>query len=195
MRSVGPTRTSRRADEPTAEDEFDTDERERRRRSVDDQPTDETKSPTCCERQVSETRDATPLGEANEAALAGGPERHHDKTAEQGKLPVRERVARLLDEGSFSEEARLANWEREGLMQLGDLEPVGQRHRLAEQLSPADHPHPFGPATAASSSASSTDAARSAPSADHRVSRHARRCADRAAAGTGARAIPRSCGP
>jgi len=49
------------------------------------------------------------------AALAGGPERHHDKTAEQGKLPVRERVARLVDAESFAEEALLANWDEEGL--------------------------------------------------------------------------------
>ncbi|HET6570118.1 MAG TPA: carboxyl transferase domain-containing protein, partial [Solirubrobacterales bacterium] len=53
--------------------------------------------------------------QALEAALAGGPERHHEKTAEQGKLPVRERVARLVDEGSFAEEALLANWNEEGL--------------------------------------------------------------------------------
>jgi propionyl-CoA carboxylase beta subunit len=53
--------------------------------------------------------------QALEAALAGGPQRHHEKTAEQGKLPVRERVARLVDEGSFAEEALLANWNEEGL--------------------------------------------------------------------------------
>src|SRR4051794_24737946 len=52
---------------------------------------------------------------ALESALAGGPARHHEKTAAQGKLPVRERVARLVDQGSFSEEALLANWEKEGL--------------------------------------------------------------------------------
>jgi acetyl-CoA carboxylase carboxyltransferase component len=52
---------------------------------------------------------------AVEAALAGGPERHHQKTAEQGKLPVRERVARLVDPESFAEEALLANWDAEGL--------------------------------------------------------------------------------
>src|SRR5919198_5616623 len=52
---------------------------------------------------------------ALEAALSGGPERHHEKTAAQGKLPVRDRVARLVDADSFSEEALLANWEREGL--------------------------------------------------------------------------------
>jgi acetyl-CoA carboxylase carboxyltransferase component len=55
------------------------------------------------------------FAQALDAALAGGPERHHGKTAEQGKLPVRERVARLIDEGSFSEEGLLANWQEEGL--------------------------------------------------------------------------------
>src|SRR4051795_8349205 len=53
--------------------------------------------------------------EAIEAALAGGPERHHEKTAEQGKLPVRERVARLVDPESFTEEGLLANWDKDGL--------------------------------------------------------------------------------
>jgi acetyl-CoA carboxylase carboxyltransferase component len=57
----------------------------------------------------------TDIRPALDAALAGGPERHHEKTAEQGKLPVRERVERLVDEGSFAEEALLANWEKEGL--------------------------------------------------------------------------------
>ena len=33
---------------------------------------------------------------------------------DRGKLPVRERVALLVDEGSFSEDALLANWEQEG---------------------------------------------------------------------------------
>jgi acetyl-CoA carboxylase carboxyltransferase component len=52
---------------------------------------------------------------AVERALSGGPERHRAKAAEQGKLPVRERVARLLDEGSFVEEGLLANWRQDGL--------------------------------------------------------------------------------
>jgi acetyl-CoA carboxylase carboxyltransferase component len=52
---------------------------------------------------------------AVEAALAGGPERHHRKTAEQGKLGVRERVERLVDPESFTEEGLLANWDAEGL--------------------------------------------------------------------------------
>jgi acetyl-CoA carboxylase carboxyltransferase component len=53
--------------------------------------------------------------QALEAALSGGPQRHHEKTAEQGKLAVRERVKQLVDPGSFAEEGLLANWEREGL--------------------------------------------------------------------------------
>jgi methylmalonyl-CoA decarboxylase subunit alpha len=55
------------------------------------------------------------LREAIERARAGGPERHRAKAAEQGKLPVRERIARLVDEDSFVEEAQLANWEQDGL--------------------------------------------------------------------------------
>ncbi len=57
----------------------------------------------------------TDFHEALEAAIAGGPQRHHEKTDEQGKLPVRERVERLVDPGSFAEEALLANWDQEGL--------------------------------------------------------------------------------
>jgi len=64
---------------------------------------------------MSETTDATGIAGAIEAALSGGPERHHAKTAEQGKLPVRERVARLVDPESFAEEALLANWDQQGL--------------------------------------------------------------------------------
>ncbi len=59
--------------------------------------------------------DAGQLHEAIERARAGGPERHRAKSAEQGKLPVRERIARLVDDGSFVEEALLANWEQDGL--------------------------------------------------------------------------------
>src|ERR687895_836816 len=54
------------------------------------------------------------LGEALERARAGGPERHREKSEQQGKLPVRARVERLVDPGSFSEDALLANWEQEG---------------------------------------------------------------------------------
>src|SRR5919106_2239993 len=55
------------------------------------------------------------LKDALERARAGGPERHREKSAQQGKLPVRERIERLVDSGSFTEEALLANWEQDGL--------------------------------------------------------------------------------
>ena len=63
--------------------------------------------------------------EARERALAGGPERHREKAREQGKLAVRERVALLLDEGSFAEEALLANWDEDGLGADGVVTGVG----------------------------------------------------------------------
>ena len=66
------------------------------------------------------------LHDALDRALAGGPERHHDKAREQGKLPVRERVARLLDDGSFAEEALLANWEGDGLGADGVVTGLGR---------------------------------------------------------------------
>jgi acetyl-CoA carboxylase carboxyltransferase component len=65
------------------------------------------------------------LRKATDRALAGGPERHHEKAREQGKLAVRERVRLLLDEGSFSEEALLANWNEEGLGADGVVTGVG----------------------------------------------------------------------
>ncbi|MCL6441604.1 MAG: hypothetical protein K6T27_08960 [Thermoleophilum sp.] len=54
------------------------------------------------------------LAAAIERALAGGPEHHRRKAAEQGKLPVRERIARLVDPGSFCEDGLLAHAEEEG---------------------------------------------------------------------------------
>jgi methylmalonyl-CoA decarboxylase subunit alpha len=65
------------------------------------------------------------LGEATDRALAGGPERHREKAKDQGKLPVRERIALLLDEGSFAEEALLANWQEDGLGADGVVTGVG----------------------------------------------------------------------
>src|SRR5256884_4752318 len=55
------------------------------------------------------------LEQAIERSLAGGPQRHHEKSEQQGRLPGGERVARLLDEGSLAEDGLLANWEEEGL--------------------------------------------------------------------------------
>ena len=53
--------------------------------------------------------------EATDRAHSGGPQRHHEKSEQQGKLPVRERVARLLDADSMVEDGLLANWDGEGL--------------------------------------------------------------------------------
>jgi acetyl-CoA carboxylase carboxyltransferase component len=63
---------------------------------------------------------------ALELARAGGPERHRQKALEQGKLPVRERIARLLDPGSFVEEGLLANWDQEGLGADGVVTGLGE---------------------------------------------------------------------
>jgi acetyl-CoA carboxylase carboxyltransferase component len=66
------------------------------------------------------------LREASTRALAGGPKRHREKSREQGKLPVRERIALLLDEDSFAEEGLLANWSEEGLGADGVVTGVGR---------------------------------------------------------------------
>jgi acetyl-CoA carboxylase carboxyltransferase component len=66
------------------------------------------------------------LDDATERALGGGPERHREKAREQGKMAVRERVALLLDDGSFAEEALLANWQEEGLGADGVVTGVGE---------------------------------------------------------------------
>src|SRR5215218_6878719 len=73
---------------------------------------------------MSDTR-GRDLAGAIEAALSGGPERHHKKVAEQGKLPVRERIARLIEAESFVEEDRLANWDQEGLGADGVVTGIG----------------------------------------------------------------------
>ncbi|HUB73272.1 MAG TPA: acyl-CoA carboxylase subunit beta [Solirubrobacteraceae bacterium] len=66
------------------------------------------------------------LEDASARALAGGPQRHREKAREQGKLAVRERVALLLDDGSFAEEALLANWHEDGLGADGVVTGVGE---------------------------------------------------------------------
>jgi acetyl-CoA carboxylase carboxyltransferase component len=72
-----------------------------------------------------ERRDVSVLDDATGRALSGGPERHREKAIEQGKLPVRERIALLLDAGSFTEEALLANWQEDGLGADGVVTGVG----------------------------------------------------------------------
>ncbi len=62
---------------------------------------------------------------ATARARAGGPERHRSRAAEQGKLPVRERVELLLDGGSFVEDGLLASWEGDGLGAEGVVTGLG----------------------------------------------------------------------
>ena len=87
-----------------------------------------TRSPSACattSRRPARLPVMTDLQDAAARALAGGPERHREKAAGQGKLPVRERVAQLLDPGSFSEDALLANWEADGLGADGVVTGMG----------------------------------------------------------------------
>ena len=65
------------------------------------------------------------LNAANERAVAGGPQRHHAKSAEQGKLPVRERIALLFDTGSFTEDGLLSHWDVDGEGADGVVTGVG----------------------------------------------------------------------
>ena len=74
---------------------------------------------------MTERDHSTATEEAVARALAGGPERHREKALEQGKLPVRERVMRLLDPESFSEEGLLASWEQDGLGADGVVTGIG----------------------------------------------------------------------
>src|SRR5215211_4376099 len=99
---------------------------------------------------MSETRAGTDIQRALDAALAGGPERHHRKTEDQGKLPVRERVTRLVDPESFAEEALLANWEQEGLGADGvltGLALVGGRRVALMANDPTVKAGSWGPKT------------------------------------------------
>ena len=72
------------------------------------------------------------LEEALQRARGGGPERHREKSRDQGKLPVRDRVARLIDSDSFVEDALLANWEQDGFGADGH----GIPRRLSARLLP-----------------------------------------------------------
>jgi acetyl-CoA carboxylase carboxyltransferase component len=94
--------------------------------------------------------DAKHVHDAFDRAYAGGPERHHQKAEEQGKLPVRERVARLLDEGSFIEDALLANWEADGLGADGvvtGLGTIGGRNVALMANDPTVKAGSWGPKT------------------------------------------------
>src|ERR671932_617041 len=64
--------------------------------------------------------------QALDQARGGGPARHHERSEQQGKLPVRDRVARLLDSHSFTEDGLLANWEHEGFGADGVVTGMGR---------------------------------------------------------------------
>ena len=84
------------------------------------------------------------LQQALERARSGGPARHHEKSQDQGKLPVRERVNRLVDQGSFVEDALLANWEQDGLGADGvitGMAVVGGRPVAADGLGSSREQH------------------------------------------------------
>src|ERR671923_1920054 len=92
----------------------------------------------------------TDIKPALDAALEGGPERHRKKVAQQQKLPVRERVARLLDQDSLAEEGLLANWEQEGLGADGvvtGMGTVGGRPIALMANDPAVKAGSWGPKT------------------------------------------------
>src|SRR3954449_9390744 len=69
--------------------------------------------------------EAKNVSDAFDRAYAAGPVRHHEKSTEQGKLQVRQRVERLLDDDSFTEDALLANWEADGLGADGVVTGMG----------------------------------------------------------------------
>jgi methylmalonyl-CoA decarboxylase subunit alpha len=66
------------------------------------------------------------IAEVTELALAGNLAKGADKLAEQGKLFVRDRLARLLDDGSFVEDGLLANALADNLPADGVVTGVGR---------------------------------------------------------------------
>src|SRR5436190_3630143 len=90
------------------------------------------------------------LEEALERARAGGPERHREKSVQQGKLPVRERIDRLVDPGTFAEEALLANWESDGFGADGvvtGMAKIGGRPACVMANDPTVKAGSWGPKT------------------------------------------------
>src|SRR5690349_1183800 len=59
--------------------------------------------------------DGDALQQAHKRVLAGGAERYHTANAAKGKLFARERIARLVDPGSFTEDGLYANSLADGL--------------------------------------------------------------------------------
>jgi acetyl-CoA carboxylase carboxyltransferase component len=61
------------------------------------------------------TIDGDALSQVRKRVLAGGAERYHAANAAKGKLFARERIALLVDEGSFVEDGMYANAQADGL--------------------------------------------------------------------------------
>src|SRR5919199_3225794 len=71
----------------------------------------------------------TAVAEAIERARRGGPEKYHQKLAEQGKLFVRDRLKLLLDDAdAFAEDGLLANALAGDLPADGVVTGVGEIH-------------------------------------------------------------------
>jgi methylmalonyl-CoA decarboxylase subunit alpha len=88
--------------------------------------------------------------EALERALAGGPAKYRERLPDQGKIPVRDRVARLVDPESFAEEALLANWDADGLGADGvvtGMAQVGGRRVALMANDPTVKAGSWGPKT------------------------------------------------
>src|SRR3982751_3147827 len=66
-------------------------------------------------RRVPVTLDEESLAQLRKRILAGGAEKYHAANAAKGKLFARERIALLVDDGSFVEDGRYANALAEGL--------------------------------------------------------------------------------
>jgi acetyl-CoA carboxylase carboxyltransferase component len=66
------------------------------------------------------------LDQTRKRVLAGGAERYHAANTAKGKLFARERIARLLDEGSFVEDGLYANNLAEGLPADGVITGIGR---------------------------------------------------------------------
>ena len=63
---------------------------------------------------------------ARDTAQAGGKTKYHESNAAKGKLFARARIAHLCDEGSFVEDALLANNQNEGLPADGVVTGLGR---------------------------------------------------------------------
>src|SRR6185312_5368113 len=90
------------------------------------------------------------FAEALDSSLAGGPDKYRERLPEQGKVPVRTRVERLVDPESFAEEALLANWDREGLGADGvvtGMATVGGRRVALMANDPTVKAGSWGPKT------------------------------------------------